>query len=103
MDGTVGDIAPIAQNGHPVGDDEHLFQPVADVEDPHSLTPQFPHEGKELLHLMGGQRGRGFVHDEDPSLVDQGFGNFDQLLLSGAEPAAGRIQVHFDAHPLEQG
>ena len=70
MDGAVGDIAPVAQNSHPIGDGEHLFQPVADVEDPHSLTPQFPHEDEELLNLVGGQRGRGFVHDEDPSLVD---------------------------------
>ena len=103
MDRAVGDIAPIAQNGHPIGDGEHLFQPVADVEDPHSLTPQFPHEDEELLYLMGSQRGCGFVHDEDPGLVNQGFGNFDQLLLSGAEPAAGLIQVHFDSHPSEEG
>ena len=35
--------------------------------------------------------------------MNQGFGNFDQLLLSGAEPAAGLIQVHFDSHPSEEG
>ena len=70
MNRAVGDIAPIAQNGHSVGDGEHLLQPVAYVEDPHALTPQFPHEGEELLHFVRCQRGSGFVHDQDPGLVD---------------------------------
>ena len=64
---------------------------MADVEDPHALTPQFTHEGEELLHFVRSQRGRGFVHDQDPGFVNQGLGNFDQLLLGGTESATGLL------------
>ncbi len=57
--------APVAQDGHAVGQPQDLVQAVAHVDDGHALRAQPPHEREEALDLLVGQRGGRLVEGQD--------------------------------------
>ncbi|EKX65921.1 hypothetical protein STRIP9103_08913, partial [Streptomyces ipomoeae 91-03] len=88
----VGDPA-VAQYGHRVRQALDLRQQMRDVHDGEPLAPQVLHPGGERVALGAGQRGRGFVQDQDRGAAAEGLGDLDQLPLTHGEfahPVAGR-------------
>ena len=43
--------------------------------------------------FLRGQRGGGFVHDDDPRVDRQGLGNLDRLLLGDGQFATARLRI----------
>ena len=59
----------VAQHRHPVGELEHLDQPVADVDDAHAAGLQQAHDGEQALDVGLGQGRRRLVHDQDACVL----------------------------------
>ena len=76
-----GDPGAVAHDRDAVGLLEDLFESVRDEEDGHALRAEPVDDGEELRHLMGGERGRGLVHDEHARVEREGLGDLDGLLL----------------------
>src|SRR5208337_1426161 len=56
---------PVAKDRDLVGDFEHFLDAMADKENGHALPFQIADKPEQLLNLMGGERRRRLVHDED--------------------------------------
>ena len=75
------DHRPVSQHGHPVGDAEHLGQPVADVQHRGALRRQSLDDPEQLVEVPTREDSRGFVHDEHPGRRGERLGDLDELLL----------------------
>jgi len=95
-------LAPVAQNGDPVAELEHLVQPMRDVYDRHTLTPQPAHDLEQALDLPPGQRRGGLVHHQDPCVLRQRLGDLDHLLLCDPEAVHRSMCVELGAQHLQQ-
>ena len=84
------DLAAVAQHRDPLGDLDHLFQPVADEDDGDALRLQ-PADGREQeLDLVAGQRGGRLVHEQDAGVGGEAAADRDDLALRhGQRPDAG--------------
>ena len=78
----IAHVAAVAQHGDPVGQVQHLFHAMRDVDDGDALGAELADDLEELLRLAGGQRGRGLVHDDDAGLEGQGLGDLHHLHLA---------------------
>ncbi len=76
-----GDVATVAQDGHPVDDVAHLVQPVGDVEHADAARLEVLDDLEQRLGLAFGQRGGRFVEDEYPGVQGQRLGDLHHLLL----------------------
>ena len=61
-------MATVAQDGDPVGNLEHLFQPVRDEDDAQPLSLEVTDDLHEVFHLAFGKRRGRLVHDDNPGL-----------------------------------
>ena len=75
----------VAQDGDAVGDAQRLLQRMADEDDRHAARLEPPHQGEEMALLLGRQRRRRLVEDDDLGIVVDGAGDLDHLPLGGAE------------------
>ena len=89
---------PVPEHGDSVGEPPHLLHAVGDVNQARALLPQHVHQREEVLRFGSGQRCRGFVEDEDPRVLRDGLGDFDHLLLTGAQitEECVRVDVRLD-------
>ena len=62
----------VAEDGDPVGDAEHLRQPVADVDDADAGPAALEHERVQPCHLLGPERRRRLVEQEHLRLAGGG-------------------------------
>jgi hypothetical protein len=77
-----GDQLAVLEHAHPVGQLEHLGQPVGDVEHGEAAVDQLAHPGEQRGHLRGGQRGGRLVQHQDARPVGERLGDLHILLLS---------------------
>src|SRR4029077_508545 len=63
-----GCVPSIAKHSHAVAELEHLFQLVTDENEGHVVAAQIAQNPEEVTDLVGGDRGGGFVHQEDACL-----------------------------------
>ena len=76
---------PVAQHRHPVGDQEYLIQPVADIDHADPLGLQRAEGGKQPFHLIGGQAGGRFIQHQIVAIGSQRPGDGDQRFLGAAQ------------------
>ncbi len=79
-----------------------FLQSVGDIDDPDILLFQLEDERKEVLDLMVGQCGGGFVHDHDFRIEGERFRYFNHLLLSHAERTDRACGIEIQLDPLKQ-
>jgi len=101
LDGGRGEVLrrnppAVAQDGDPVDDPRHLFQPMRDVDDPHARALELVDDGEEMLGLGLRERGGGLVHDEHLGIERERLGDLDHLALRDRERAQGRVRIDVD-------
>ncbi len=75
------DLAAVAQHRDPLGDLDHLLQPVADEDDGDALRLQPADRREQQLDLVAGQRGGRLVHEEDAGVGGEAAADRDDLAL----------------------
>jgi len=90
---TAGD-APVAQDGHAVGDAADLFEAVADVDEAHTLAAKLPQTVEEQVRLRIRQRGSGLIENQNPALLlrERG-GDLHELLPAHPQRRDGRARI----------
>ena len=71
----------VAENGDPIGDAEHLGQPVADVDDADAGAALLEHERVEPLDVLRPERGRRLVEEQHLRLGEQRLDDLEELSL----------------------
>ncbi len=66
------------------------------------LGHQSPQQLHCFLTVLGVQRGRGFVGQNQPGIVGQGPGNRHPLALAGTEVAGMGVDLFAQSHRLQQ-
>jgi len=79
------DERTIAEDGDAVGELEDFVKLVGDVEDRDPLLFETQNDTEEAGDFGLGQGAGRLVHDEDVGLEGEGFGDFDELLVSDTE------------------
>ena len=74
---------------------------MGNVDDADPARPQVAHDREEQVLLLLGERGRGFVHDDDSGAGPEGAGDFDELLLGHRERADLGVRFDFCAEAAE--
>ena len=95
------DVPAVPEHGHPVADAVNLLHTVRDIEDSHVALEQLVHHAEELLNLIGGQGGGGFVHDDDLGVVRYRLGNFHDLPLTYAQVQHQSVRIDIDLQILQ--
>jgi hypothetical protein len=90
------DVAAVADHRDAVGDLEDLLEPVRDVDDRDALGQRGRCDPAQAPGLVGGQGGRGLVHDEHAHILGQGARDLDGLLFGQRQ--AARHLVHVEVH-----
>jgi len=75
---------------------------MADVDDADAAALQFGDEDEESFGFLGGERGGGFIHDENAGVEADGFGDFDGLLLGDGEIGDARLGIDRDVEAVEE-
>jgi len=96
------DGGAVAEHGDAIREGEDFVEPVRDVDAGDAARAQVAEDGEEHLHFMLGERGGGFVEDEDARVLGQRLDDFDELLFAHAEPPDGRGGIDGDAEAVEQ-
>ena len=65
LDAVAPDRAPVAQDGHAVGERPHLVHAVRDHDHRRALVAHAAHELEEAVDLGRAERGRRLVQDQD--------------------------------------
>src|SRR5690606_38141459 len=87
------DILPVAQDAYAVGQLEHFFQPVADVDNGYAALAQRSHDFEQLVDIGFGQRGGRLVHYQDAGVHRQRLGDLDALALADGHRADLLIDI----------
>ena len=102
-----GDIFPLAENGHPVGQLHHLVELVGDDDDGVPLVPHPAQHPEELFDLLHGKNGGGFIQNDDLGPVIQHFDDLQGLLFRYGHVPHQFLGVQFKAelfyHPADLG
>lgn len=88
-----GHIAAVPHDGHAVRHLVQLIQTVRDINDGNALCFQILDNPEQDLDLMFGQRGGGFVHDDQAGAFGNGLGDFHHLLVCRGEIAHQHIRL----------
>jgi hypothetical protein len=92
----------ITQHGDAVGDAEDLVELVGDVDAGDAAFPQIAQDVEQDQHLVLGQRGGGFVENEDLRVLGERLDDLDELLLPHAERAHRRGRIEIDLETIQQ-
>jgi hypothetical protein len=96
----VGDDRAVAHGDDPVGDAEHLLQPVADEDHGEAVGRPAGDVGVERAGLFGGERRGRLVEDQEAEArVMGGPGDLEHLPFADVEPADPHVGI--DADPGE--
>ena len=91
----------VAQHGVAVADLHHLAQLVGDEHDAYVLLFQRAQDFKYVLDFRVGERGGGFIHDDDLGVHQKRTGNFHNLLVGGVQIAHHGAGVQCKRHALK--
>src|SRR3972149_2355257 len=91
-DGTVADLAPVAQHHHSVAHRVDIFQAVTDDDDRTALRLELPHQIEYLANGRHTQGRRGLIHDDDLGVESCRAGNGHRLALAPGQT------LHLQAH-----
>ena len=80
-----GDQLAVAQDGDAVGEQQRLFQRMADEDDRHAARLEAPHQREEMALLLRRQRRRRLVEDDHFGIVVDGARDLHHLPLGRAE------------------
>ena len=75
------DILRIPEYGNPGGQPVHVLELMGNKDNRYSLVPQILRDPVEFLAFVVRQRRGRLVHDHDPRIPGQGFGDLHQLLF----------------------
>ena len=92
----------VAQHRDVVADLEDLVHLVGDVDQRDALLLEHAHHRKELLDLLGHERGGGLVQYDDLGVVGDGLCDLAHLALGDRHVAHGRVQVDREAELAEE-
>ena len=88
--------SPIPQDGDAVGDPQHFFDLMRDIDDGHPAALQRFNDREEAAGFRLAQGGVGLVHDDERRLDRERLGDLDELALGDAqavhETAGGRCR-----------
>ena len=87
-------IAPVAQNGGPVGNADQFGDPVGHDQHRGARITQGPHLVEQPFSAIEIQRGRAFVQDQDFRFRQQRAGNGDPLLQPQRQGAYKCMGIH---------
>ncbi len=93
----------VAHHADPVGDREHFFEPVGDVEDQQAARAERRDHLEQLALLRQRQYRRRLVEDEDAGCRRQSAGQLDQLAVGDTQRTHQRLGRQIDAETLQQG
>ena len=82
-----GDGAALAHDGDPVGDREHLLEPMRDEDDRASRALRARDDVEQPLDLAGAQRSGRLVENDEIGVERQRLGDLDELALRRGEVA----------------
>ena len=102
VDRPLAHVAAVAEHHHPVGNRNHLFQPVGDGDDADPLPSEVADDVEQSRGLVTGERRGRLVHHDDPGIERKRLGDLDELLLRRREPSAGHVEVDVHAQPGEE-
>ncbi len=98
----LGDAAAVAQDRDGVGDGEDLLELVADEDHRATAVAQPTHDGVQVVGLVGGQRGRRLVEQQDAALGGERLGDLDQLHLRDRQLDDGRSRSRLTSSSARQ-
>ncbi len=98
----VAHVAPVAHHGDAIGELEHLFHPVRDVDDADSVGPKLANDAEKMLRFAGRQGRRRLVHDDDAGVQGERLRDLHHLHLARRQTRHGRRGRAVEAHALEQ-
>ena len=94
--------AAVAQHDHPIGDFEHLVQPMRDVDHPDAASAQSAQGGEQPRHLIGRQaRGR-LVEHQHLGLGRERPRDRDQRLLGALEILDPHVGIDVRAEHIQR-
>ncbi len=93
---------PSRKHRRPVAELEDLVQPVADEEDRDAAVAQAADDREQALDLVGRERRRRLVEDQDARVDRERLGDLDELLVGHRQAADRRADVEPDVELLEQ-
>ena len=91
----------VAHDGDLVADAEDLVHLMADVNDAAAPVPQHVDDTEQVLHLGLGERGGGFIEDDDLGIVADGLGDLHHLPLGNRQRGHDGLGVHMDIQLVE--
>ena len=98
----VGDDLAIADHGDAVAHGEHFVQLVADKDHGHAALGKAADDLVKSFDLLVGQGGGGFIHDDEPGVLQDRPRDGDDLLLRDRQRADFCIQVQSDADGVQR-
>ena len=94
---TRGDVAPVSENGDDVGDRAHLLEAMTDVDDGNTTLAEAAYGGEEVLDLVGRERRRRLVHDQDACARRECLRDLEQLPVGDAQPPYRSVRPELGA------
>ncbi len=96
-----GDLT-IFHHRDPVGDPEHLFEAVRNIDDADPFGAQPGDDAMQALGIAGREDGGRLVEDDDADLLGERLGDLDDLLVRDREVADGAPRVDVEPEPVEE-
>ena len=88
------DVFAFAQDGHAVGNLQHLVQLVGDDDDGFSILTHVAHDAEQLLRFLRREHGGRFVQNQNLRAAIEHFDDFKRLLLADAHFIDLLIQIN---------
>jgi hypothetical protein len=95
--------ATVTQYRRPVGEIEHLGQPVGNVHQSMPCVAKLSQDSKKLLQLVHAQTGGRLVEDDHFGVDCERAREFDDLLLRHAEPTGRGVWICREIQALQSG
>ena len=90
-------VRTVAHDGDIVGNPLDFRHLVRNVDNTHTAVTEHVDDPEQVLNLFFGQRGGGFVEDNDLGLVGDRLGDFHHLPLGNRHGAHDASGIHIDA------
>ena len=92
----------VSQDGHVIGECEHLGEEVRDVDDRRPPVAEAAGSLEQTRALVGGERRRGLVHHDQPRIPGDRAHDLGLLLVGDPKRAGGSIRRQVEAHLVDQ-
>ena len=102
LDGTRGNVPPIADHGDPVRDIEDLFQPVRDVDDRHAFPESMTAIPRNCAASWADSAAVGSSMIRTPHVLTQRPGDLDCLLFGQRQAAGNPVDIEMHPDPVDQ-